>query len=82
MVVPAKDRDGNDTYNGMSEDFVAMNVGSMHLITTAERDEELIYEITKTIWENRAGIVEQHRAGLAINEQNAARFSQMVLVIS
>ncbi len=75
MVVPAKDRNGNDTYTGMTEDFVAMNVGSMHLITTADQDEELIYQITKTIWDNRAEIVEQHRAGLAINEQNAARFT-------
>jgi TRAP transporter TAXI family solute receptor len=75
MVVPAKDREGNATYTGMTEDFVAMNVGSMHLITTAGQDEELIYQITKTIWENRAEIVEQHRAGLAINEQNAARYT-------
>jgi uncharacterized protein len=75
MIIPAKTRDGKETYRGMTEDFVAMDVGSMHLITAASQDEELIYQITKTIWENRAEIVKQHRAGLSINEQNAARFT-------
>lgn len=75
MIIPAKTRDGKETYRGMTEDFVAMNVGSMHLITSASQDEELIYQITKTIWENRAEIAKQHRAGLSINEQNAARFT-------
>jgi hypothetical protein len=75
MTIPAKTRDGKETYRGMTEDFVAMNVGSMHLITTAGQDEALVYQITKTIWENRAEIVKQHRAGLSINETNAARFT-------
>jgi uncharacterized protein len=75
MTIPAKTRDGKETYRGMSEDFVALDVGSMHLITSAEQDEELIYQITKTIWENRAEIAKQHRAALSINEQNAARFT-------
>jgi len=75
MTIPAKTRDGKETYRGMTEDFVAMNVGSMHLITTAGQDETLVYQITKTIWENRAEIVKQHRAALSINERNAARFT-------
>jgi hypothetical protein len=75
MTIPAKTRDGKETYRGMTEDFVAMNVGSMHLITTAGQDERLVYQITKTIWENREEIVKQHRAALSINEQNAARFT-------
>jgi uncharacterized protein len=61
------------TYSGLTEDFVAMNVGSMHLITSADQDEQLIYELTKSLWENRAEITERHQAGRAINEQNAAR---------
>ena len=73
--VPAKNQDGKPTYRGMLADFQALNVGSMHLITSASQDEELIYQITKTIWENRAAITEQHRAGRAINEKNAARFT-------
>ena len=50
-----------------------MNVGSMQLITHADVDEELVYNLTKTIWENRAEIVKQHPAARAINEKNAAR---------
>jgi TRAP transporter TAXI family solute receptor len=75
MTIPAKTRDGQETYRGMTEDFVAMDVGSMHLITSADQDEQLIYEITKTIWENRAEIAKQHPAALSINERNAARFT-------
>ena len=45
------------------------------LIASANHDEESVYQITKTIWENRAEIAQQHRAGNAINEKNAARFT-------
>lgn len=61
------------TYKGLDEDFQGLNVGSMHLITSAAQDEELIYQVTKTIWENRAEIAGKHPAGKAINEQNVAR---------
>ncbi len=72
-TIPAKNKDGNQTYKGLEEDFIAMNVGSMQLITHANMDEELIYQITKTMWENRTDIAKQHRAGNAINEENVAR---------
>jgi TRAP transporter TAXI family solute receptor len=75
VTIPAKTREGQDTYKGMTADFVAMDVGSMHVITTANQDESLIYQITKTMWENRAEIAKQHKAALAINEDNAARFT-------
>jgi TRAP transporter TAXI family solute receptor len=75
VTIPAKNKDGKETYRGMSEDFPALNVGSMHLITTAGQDDELIYQVTKTIWEHRADVAKQHKAGNAINEQNAARFT-------
>jgi TRAP transporter TAXI family solute receptor len=71
--IPATTKDGKPTYKGMESDFEAMNVGSMQLITHADVDEELIYNLTKTIWENRDEIVKQHPAAKAINEQNAAR---------
>ena len=45
----------------------------MHLITSASQDEELIYQITRTMWENRAEIAEQHPAGKALNPGNVAR---------
>ncbi len=72
-TIPAKNKDGNPTYKGMETDFEAMDVGSMQLITHADVDEELIYDLTKSIWENRAEIVKQHPSARAISENNAAR---------
>lgn len=57
-------------YKGLDDDFLGLNVGSMHLITSASQDDSLIYEITKAIWENREEIAEQHPAGKAINPKN------------
>ena len=61
------------TYKGLEENYAGLNVGSMHLITSASQDTELIYQITKTLWENRAEVVEQHPAGKALNPKNVAR---------
>ncbi|MEE8525059.1 MAG: TAXI family TRAP transporter solute-binding subunit [Thermoanaerobaculia bacterium] len=54
------------TYRGQDEDYLGLNVGSMHLITAAAADEDLVYAMTKTIYENRASVVERHPAGRAI----------------
>jgi TRAP transporter TAXI family solute receptor len=62
-----------DTYPGQSEPFKGMNVGSMHLITSADADEETVYEVTKTIWENRGQVVEKHAAGRAIQADIVVR---------
>lgn len=64
-----------DTYQGHPEAFEGLNVGSMHLVTAASADEELIYQVTKVIWENRADVAAKHGAGKAINEKNAARYT-------
>lgn len=64
-----------DTYQGHPEKFEGLNVGSMHLVTAAAADEELIYQVTKAIWENREEIAAAHGAGKAINEKNAARYT-------
>jgi TRAP transporter TAXI family solute receptor len=62
------------TYQDLKEDYHGLNVGTMQLITSADQDEEFIYQITKTIWENRAKI--SHPAAKRfINEENAARFT-------
>jgi len=61
------------TYKGLEDDYQGLNVGSMHLITSASQDEDLIYAVTKSMWENRAQIAEKHPAGKAINEKNVAR---------
>jgi len=60
-----------DKYADLTADYHGLNVGSMHLITSGEMDEEKIYQITKTIWENRTDI--KHPASKFINEKNAAR---------
>ena len=61
------------TYRGQDEDFHGLDVGSMHLITSADVDEELIYTVTKMIYENRAEVTAKHAAGKAINPANVVR---------
>ena len=61
------------TYRGQDEDFEGLDVGSMHLITTETADEDLIYEVTRTIYENRERVIEKHAAGRSINPQNVVR---------
>jgi TRAP transporter TAXI family solute receptor len=62
-----------DTYRGQTEPFEGLDVGSMHLITSANADEELVYTITKTIYENRNSVTEKHPAGNFINAENVVR---------
>lgn len=57
------------TYKGMDADFPTLNVGSMHLIAAGNADDEMVYQVAKTLWENRAEVVEKHAAGKAINEK-------------
>ena len=71
-VVPA------GTYRGQEEDYLGLDVGSMHVITRADADEETIYQVTRELWERRASVVEKHPAGRAINENNAARNTGVV----
>ena len=61
------------TYRGQDEPFEGMNVGNMHLITRASLDEETVYQFTKTLYENRAEVVQKHPAGRAINPKNIIR---------
>lgn len=61
------------TYRGQDEEFAGLDVGSMHLITRENADPDLIYRVTRALWERRAEVVEKHPAGRAINERNAVR---------
>ena len=61
------------TYRGQDEDYSGMDVGSMHLITSADKDEDLVYRLTKAIYENREKVVAKHAAGRAINPKNVVR---------
>ena len=67
VTVPA------ETYRGQVQPFAGMNVGSMHLITSSAADEDLVYQVTRTIWENREQVVEKHPAGRAIQPMIAVR---------
>lgn len=62
-----------DTYRGQTEAFEGLDVGSMHLITAADADEELVYTVTKLLYDNRERVVEKHAAGRAINPSNVVR---------
>ena len=62
-----------ETYRGQTEEFHGLDVGSMHLITTVEQSEDLIYGVTKVLYENREQVVEKHAAGRAINPTNVVR---------
>lgn len=61
------------TYRGIDEDYQGLDVGSMHLITSADQDEELVYAMTKALYENREAVVRRHAAGRAINPNNVVR---------
>ena len=74
VTIPAM-KNEKKTYEDLEGDFSGLNVGSMQLITSASVNEDLVYELTKKIWENRKAIAKQHPAGNAINEKNAARYT-------
>jgi TRAP transporter TAXI family solute receptor len=61
------------TYTGQDEEYRGLDVGSMHLIVNADMDEELVYQATRTIYENRDRVTEKHAAGRAINPKNVVR---------
>lgn len=61
------------TYRGQEEEFRGLNVGSMHLIAYESADEEIVYQATRTLWEQRERVVEKHAAGRAIQAGNVVR---------
>ena len=62
-----------ETYRGQAAAFEGLDVGSMHLITSAGVHEELVYNVTKTLYERRESVIEKHAAGRAINPNNVIR---------
>ncbi len=60
-------------YDDLKEDLVGINVGNMHLITHANVSEDMVYNLTKLMFENRAQVAEKHPAGKALNPKNAIR---------
>ena len=62
-----------NTYRGQDTAFKGLNVGSMHLITSENIDEDVVYRVTKALYENREQVVQRHAAGKAINPVNVVR---------
>ena len=62
-----------NTYRGQTEPFEGLDVGSMHLIASASASDDLVYNVTKTLYEQRDSVVEKHAAGRAINPNNVVR---------
>ena len=61
------------TYRNQTEAFNGLDVGSMHMITSADAPDDLVYTVTKLLYENRERVVEKHAAGRAINPNNVVR---------
>ena len=62
-----------ETYRGQTEPFEGLDVGSMHVITSAGAPDDLVYNVTRLLYENRELVVEKHAAGRAINPNNVVR---------
>lgn len=61
------------TYKGIPDEFDGMNVGSAHLICAGNADDELIYQLTKTLFENRDAIAAKAKPAKSINPKNSVR---------
>ena len=59
------------TYRGLDEDFSTLMVGALHVIASAEADEDLVYTVAKTLYEARQSVIERHGVGRFITEENA-----------
>lgn len=62
-----------DVYSDLDEDIMGLNVGNMQLITHESVDEDLVYNFTKVLYENREEVAKKHPAAKALNPSNAVR---------
>ncbi len=69
FTVPVK----AEAYSDLDEELTGINVGNMHLITHANVDEDIVYNLTKIMYENRDQVAEKHPAGKALNPKNSVR---------
>ena len=68
-----RDRIKAGTYDDLTEDLATVNVGNMQLIASADVDEEVVYQFTKLLYDNRETIANAHPAGKAINPKNRSQ---------
>lgn len=69
FTVPVK----ADAYSDLTEELIGINVGNMHLITHENVAEDVVYNLTKIMYENREQVAEKHPAAKALNPKNAIR---------
>ncbi|MEM7473942.1 MAG: TAXI family TRAP transporter solute-binding subunit [Planctomycetota bacterium] len=62
-----------NSYSDLNEDLMGLNVGNMQLITHESVSEDVVYNFTKILFENRESVAEKHPAGKALNPKNAVR---------
>jgi len=62
-----------NTYRNQLQPFDGMNVGSMHLVTSADVDEKKVHHFTRILYEHRHQVAKKHPAGKAINPKNIVR---------
>ncbi|MDB2687048.1 TAXI family TRAP transporter solute-binding subunit [Mariniblastus sp.] len=60
-------------YDDLKEDMMGINVGNMQLLSHAKVPEDVVYNFTKIMYENRDAIAQQHPAGKALNPKNIIR---------
>lgn len=62
-----------EKYSDLEEDIQGINVGNMELVTHKNVDEDVVYQVTKLLYENREKVAEQHPAGKALADKNIIR---------
>lgn len=60
-------------YPGRNEDFECLNVGSMHLIASRHLNAGFVYQVIKTLYENRQEIIDKHPSGRYLEPENMAK---------
>ncbi len=67
-----------NTYNGQAEEVKTLTVKAM-LITTSKLDEELVYQLVKSIYENHDRVVAAHNVGKYITPETGLQGMSIML---
>ncbi len=62
-----------EKYSDLNEDMMGINVGNMIFATHANVDEDIVYNLTKLLYEHQEQVAEKHPAGKALNKNNIVR---------
>ncbi|MHB8916377.1 MAG: TAXI family TRAP transporter solute-binding subunit [Desulfocucumaceae bacterium] len=61
-----------NTYKGQTEDVLTVSQGNL-LVTRADLPDDLVYQLTKAIYDNQKDLVNSHSAAKDINKENALK---------